>query len=162
MKVLRVYHAGRDAAHRERDAALTAAGVHVTLVVPRNWPEPGHEARQAGSLDSRFAVHELPVVRPGDVNRHVYADRAHLTALLEAVRPDVLDLHEEPFSAVVRQWLRVTPPDLPVVTYTAQNIDKRFPPPFHWYERRALHRVQGIYPCSRQAASVVRGSWASH
>ena len=35
--------------------------------------------------------------------------------------------------------------------YTAQNIDKRFPPPFSIYERRALARVSGLYPCSRQA-----------
>jgi glycosyltransferase involved in cell wall biosynthesis len=41
--------------------------------------------------------------------------------------------------------------------YTAQNIDKRFPPPFSTYERRALARVSGLYPCSRQAASVARG-----
>jgi glycosyltransferase involved in cell wall biosynthesis len=41
--------------------------------------------------------------------------------------------------------------------YTAQNIDKRFPPPFSSYERKALARVSALYPCSHQAASVARG-----
>ena len=53
--------------------------------------------------------------------------------------------------------LRRVPPDLPVVGYTAQNIDKRFPPPFAQWERAALGRLDGLYPCSRQAASVAVG-----
>ena len=69
----------------------------------------------------------------------------------------MLDIHEEPFSIAARQWLRAAPPDLPTVMYTAQNIDKRFPPPFSGYECKALARVSGLYPCSRQAGSVARG-----
>ncbi len=41
--------------------------------------------------------------------------------------------------------------------YTAQNVDKRYPPPFAGYERPAHRRVAALYPCSRQAASVARG-----
>jgi glycosyltransferase involved in cell wall biosynthesis len=41
--------------------------------------------------------------------------------------------------------------------YTAQNVDKRFPPPFCVYETMAYRRVSGLYPCSRQAAAVARG-----
>jgi glycosyltransferase involved in cell wall biosynthesis len=41
--------------------------------------------------------------------------------------------------------------------YTAQNIDKRYPPPYAQYERSAHRRVAALYPCSRQAAAVARG-----
>jgi glycosyltransferase involved in cell wall biosynthesis len=44
-----------------------------------------------------------------------------------------------------------------VVIYTAQNIDKRFPPPFAQCERAAYRRVTAMYPCSSQAAAVARG-----
>lgn len=152
MRVLRVYHAGRDSAHRARERALTACGIDVTLGVPHTWPEGG-----GGSIgDERFRVEELTVARAGDVNRHSYADISALRALLEQVRPDVVDLHEEPFSVAVHQWLQVVPRELPVVVYTAQNVAKRYPPPFGLYERQAYARVAGVYPCSRQAASVVR------
>lgn len=154
MRVLRVYHAGRDPAHRRREAALAAASVDVHLVVPSQWPDHGGETTLT---ETRFAVTELDVTRPGDVNRHRHADATQVRALLDVVKPDVVDLHEEPFSAVARQWLAVVPAQLPVVMYTAQNLDKRFPPPFHHYERAALQRVDAFYPCSRQAASVVRG-----
>ena len=154
MRVLRVYHAGRDAAHRLRERALVAAGVEVVLAVPAHWPESGSEDVLS---DEPFRVVELDVRRPGDVNRHTHASDAEVRALLDAVRPDVLDLHEEPVSLVARQWLRAAAPDLPVVLYTAQNLDKRFPPPFAAYERAALARAAALYPCSRQAASVARG-----
>ena len=41
--------------------------------------------------------------------------------------------------------------------YTAQNVDKRFPPPFAQFETAAYRRVDALYPCSRQAAAVARG-----
>ena len=100
---------------------------------------------------------ELPVRGIGDVNRHAYVDGGSVRRLIDEIHPDVLDIHEEPFSAVARQWVQAAPADLPVVMYSAQNIDKRYPPPFSRYERAAIHRVAGFYPCSSQAASVLRG-----
>ena len=40
--------------------------------------------------------------------------------------------------------------------YSAQNLDKRWPPPYRNYERRSFQRVYGFYPCLRRAA-VLRG-----
>ena len=148
MRVLRVYHAGRDAAHRARDRALVAAGVEVVLVVPRSWPGPSE------LFEEPFEIVELPVSRPGDVNRHRWL--GDLGAVLARVQPDVLDLHNEPVSVAARQWLAAAG-DRPVVMYSAQNLDKRWPPPFAQAERAALRQVAGMYPCSRQAASVLRG-----
>ncbi|MDT4936926.1 MAG: hypothetical protein QOG80_597, partial [Pseudonocardiales bacterium] len=152
MRVLRIYHAGRDAAHRERDRALVRAGVDVTLIVPKAWP--GNDDPIG---DEPFEVIELPVVRAGDVNRHRYESVDLVRDVIARMRPDVLDLHEEPFSHVVRQVLMRVPETLPAVAYAAQNIDKRFPPPFAQWERAAFARLSGIYPCTRQAASVVFG-----
>jgi glycosyltransferase involved in cell wall biosynthesis len=100
---------------------------------------------------------ELAVRGSGDVNRHAYVDGGSIRRLIDETHPDVLDIHEEPFSAVARQWLQAAPADLPVVMYSAQNVDKRYPPPFSRYERAASQRVAAFYPCSSQAASVLRG-----
>jgi glycosyltransferase involved in cell wall biosynthesis len=154
LRVLRVYHAGRDPAHRERERSLQASGVDVTLVVPSSWPEGGSEAVLS---KEGFPIVELPVARSTDVNRHKYLRTDQLEALIQETEPDLLDIHEEPFSAAARQWLAAAPHDLPVVMYTAQNVDKRFPPPFAQYERAAHRRVAALSPCSAQAASVARG-----
>jgi glycosyltransferase involved in cell wall biosynthesis len=154
LRVLRVYHGGRNPSHRARERALRAAGVDLTLVVPVAWPENQGEARLA---DEDFPIVELAVARPGDVNRHAYQTQQALSGLIERVKPDVLDVHEEPFSVATRQWLAAAAAGLPVVIYTAQNLDKRFPPPYSTYEHRAHARVSALYPCSAQAASVARG-----
>lgn len=153
MRVLRVYHGGRIASHRQRELALADTGLDLTLVVPRNWLEGSPK------LDSEDGIRlvELPVSKPGDVNRHGYKSTQQIPRTIAQVKPDLLDIHEEPFSVAARQWLAAAPPDLPVVMYTAQNVDKRFPPPFDRYERAAHRRVAALYPCSRQAASVARG-----
>src|SRR4051812_7570426 len=154
LRVLRVYHAGRDDTHRDRERSLCAAGVDITLVVPTNWP--GGDAELSNG-DDTFRIVQLPVRRPGDVNRHVYASDGVVGRLIRDVQPDVLDVHEEPFSRPARQWLAAAPRELPVAMYSAQNVDKRYPPPFAYYEKRAYGRAAALYVCSRQAASVARG-----
>jgi glycosyltransferase involved in cell wall biosynthesis len=154
VNIVRVYHGGRDASHRERERALQSAGTDVTLVIPASWPERG---AQASLSAENFRIIEVPVERAGDVNRHAYRNREELHRLIDELKPDILDLHEEPVSVAARQALAAAPSELPVVMYTAQNVDKRYPPPFSVYERRAHRRVAALYPCSRQAASVARG-----
>jgi glycosyltransferase involved in cell wall biosynthesis len=137
-----------------RERGLAEADIGVTLVVPARWTV--REAETALSHESCTIV-ELPVRRTGDVNRHAYTDPRALASVVREVAPDLLDVHEEPFSVAARQWLRAAPSDVPIVMYTAQNVDKRYPPPFAGYETAAYRRVAALYPCSRQAASVVRG-----
>ena len=153
MHVLRVYHGGRDHSAHARERALVEAGADVTLVMPSAWP--GDDL--AHPTSEKYAIRELDVHRSGDVNRHSYRDTTEMHRLLREISPDLLDLHEEPFSVAGRQWLTSAPRGLPVVMYTAQNVDKRYPPPFALYERQAHRRVAALYPCSRQAASVARG-----
>ena len=153
MRVLRIFHAGRNKAHRARDRSLTEAGIEMMLAVPRHWPEPGSES----SLSPEpFPIVEYDVRRPGDVNRHSWTDPDLIVELARQHRADLVDLCEEPFSLVASQLLPRLPAHLPVVMYSAQNLAKRWPPPFHQYERRSFRRVQAFYPCSHQAGSVLR------
>src|SRR5690349_7204660 len=120
-RVLRIYHSGRDAGHRRRERALSAAGIELTLVVPTTWPDSGSERELT---TERFEIVQLPVHRPGDVNRHRVLDSRVPADLVAKLRPDVVDVHEEPFSLVARQWLRAAG-NIPVVMYTAQNLGER-------------------------------------
>ena len=61
--------------------------------------------RTRRSPSENFRIIELPVRRPGDVNRHAYVDQNALTRVVRDVAPAVLDVHEEPFSVAARQWL---------------------------------------------------------
>ena len=154
MRILRVYHAGADHGHRARERALVRRGVDMTLVIPTEWPDAqSHPA----SADPGLTIYELPITRQGNVNQHAYRKSTDIARLIHEVAPDVLDIHEEPFSVAAHQWRSAASISLPIVMYTAQNIDKRYPPPFAQYERASYRRITGLYPCSSQAASVARG-----
>jgi glycosyltransferase involved in cell wall biosynthesis len=154
VRVVRICHAGRDPSHRLRDRALVAAGVEVTYVVPQEWPEP---AAERSLSEEPFPIVELPVTRAGDVNRHRFASAEAVARVVQQADPELVDLHEEPFSAVTHQLVEALPASRRVVVYASQNLDKRWPPPFAQWERRALARAHGVYAISRQAASVIRG-----
>ena len=161
MRVLRVSHSAVVDEWRGRERALTELGVDVALVCARTWHAGGAEV----SL----------VPRPGErvtgartFGRHpalfVYDPRPIWRALGEPW--DVLDVHEEPFALATAEVLllralrrrrrggrRGSRP--PVVLYTAQNLRKRYPIPFRWFERRALRTAAGISACNAEAARIV-------
>ena len=122
------------------------------LVLPAAWPNSEPHLSEPG-----LSTIEVPVDRAGNVNRHRYRQPAQLAGIIRQADPDVLDIHEEPFSVAAAQWLKAAPAHLTTVMYTAQNIDKRWPPPFHGHEQRAYRRISALYPCSSQAAAVARG-----
>ncbi len=71
---------------------------------------------------------------------------------------DVIDIHEEPFALATAEvlalrWLRRC--HAPYLLYSAQNLEKRYPVPFRWFERAALRHAAGVNACNTGAARIV-------
>ena len=153
MRVLRIYHSAVVDAWRERERALCRVGVDVRLLTARRWNEGGTDV----ALEPRPGEHVAGMRTWG---RHpalfVYDPRPLWRALGE--RWDVIDVHEEPFSLAAAEVLvlrRLRRQRAPYTLYSAQNIDKRYPPPFRWTERWALRHAAGISVCNADAAAIV-------
>lgn len=72
---------------------------------------------------------------------------------------DVLDVHEEPAAlATIETMLvaRLAGCRAPVVCYSAQNLLKRYPVPFRWFERWVLQRVSAVHTCNDDVEAVLR------
>lgn len=155
MRVLRVSHSGVVTAWRERERQLRRRGIDLTLLTARRWEEGGSMVPFVASGDS-FAV---PVRTWGrHPNLFVFAPRP-LWRLLGSGTWDLIDLHEEPFGLAVAEvlflrGLRSRRP--PFLVASAQNIDKRYPPPFRWFERWSLRRAAGAYTCNTEAGGILR------
>jgi glycosyltransferase involved in cell wall biosynthesis len=85
-----------------------------------------------------------------------------LRRIMRNVRPEIIDLHEEPFSAAaggVLRAMRLEAPSSKLCVYTAQNLNRRYPPPFSMIERRILATAGAAYPCSSEAGDrlIARG-----
>jgi glycosyltransferase involved in cell wall biosynthesis len=155
LRVLRVSKSGVVTAWRERDRRLRALGVDLTLVVAARWEEGG--TRVAFTPDGDRFV--LPARTLGRHPNLFLYDPRPIWRLLGSTRWDVIDLQEEPFGLAVAEVLllrRLRSLRTPFVVYSAQNIDKRYPPPFRWFERWSLRRAAGAYPCNAEAGEILR------
>ncbi len=154
MRVLRVSHSAVVSAWRERERELRRRGHDVYLLCARRWDEGG---RPVGLEDGEPFVSG---VRTFGTHPNLFAfDPRPIWRALRDGPWDVVDVHEEPCSVaafevfVLRALSRVR---APVVLYSAQNIEKRYPPPFRWMERYALSRTAGVSVCNRDAGKILR------
>ena len=130
--------------------------VDVDLVTARAWNEGG----EVVTLDARD---ERWVTGAATIGRHPYRflyDPRPLWRQLRSGGHEVLDIHEEPASLAAAEvlllsWLaRRTRPA--VCLYSAQNIEKRYPVPFRWFEQLALRRVAAVHTCNDEAGRILR------
>jgi glycosyltransferase involved in cell wall biosynthesis len=155
LRVLRISKSGVVTAWRERERQLRRLGADLTLVAAARWEEGGAPVDLVPDGD-RFVV---PVRTFGHHPNLFLYDPRPLWRLLGSGRWDLLDLHEEPFGLAVAEVLllrRLRSPGVPFVISSAQNIEKRYPPPFGWFERRALARAAGAYTCNTEAGEILR------
>ncbi len=68
---------------------------------------------------------------------------------------DLVHCWEEPFVAAGGQVALATPRDTPLVFWTAQNLSKRYPPPFSWIERYVIGRAAGWLACGQTVAETL-------
>ena len=153
LRVLRVTHSGVLTAWRERERILRLRGLDVELVSARRWEEGGRMVEFEATGDT--FVH---TVRTFGRHPNLFLfDPRPLWTLL-GLPWDVLDIHEEPCSIATAEVLLIRllrRGRTPFVLYSAQNIEKRFPVPFRWIERLALHRASGVSVCNTAAGQIV-------
>jgi glycosyltransferase involved in cell wall biosynthesis len=154
LRVLRVAHSSVVAAWRERERALIRRGVDMALATAQVWDEGGRPVHLDAEGDTFVTgLHTL--------GRHpslFVFDPRPLWRLLGR-RWDVLDISEEPGSLATAEVLLLRflrRRHEPFLLYSAQNIDKRYPPPFRWFERWALRHAAAVSICNEAAGRILR------
>jgi glycosyltransferase involved in cell wall biosynthesis/GT2 family glycosyltransferase len=152
MRVLRIFHSAVVDAWRERERHLRALGADVELLTAKRWNEGGTDITLVG--------------RPGEPVTGLRTWGRHPALFVYAPLPlwrvlgrpyDVIDIHEEPFALATAEILllrRLRRRRAPYVLYSAQNIDKRYPPPFRWLERWALRHATALSVCNCEAGRI--------
>lgn len=153
MKVFKISHSGVVGAWRERERRLRASGVDVTMLSAAVWDEGGRPVPFEAHGDS-FA---RPVTTWGK-HPNVFAfDPRPIWRMFDA-HWDVVDVHEEPCSLAAAEIMAIMLArrvKAPLVLYSAQNIAKRYPPPFRWIERWALRRAAAVSVCNAAAGRIL-------
>ena len=152
-----MFHSGVMTAWRARERGLRALGHEVRLLAAARWDEGGSVV----TLTSDPAEPEGSVEPVATTGTHpalfAYDPRPLWRAMGE--RWDVIDLHEEPFAVATLQALvlrALRRNRAPYALYSAQNIEKRYPVPFRWWERWALRHARALIVCNTQAGEICR------
>jgi glycosyltransferase involved in cell wall biosynthesis len=157
MRVLRIAHSSLTPALRERERALTRyyPDVDLEVITTERWREA--ELEVDATPDDLFPVQTARTYLSKHIQLFAYDPRP-IIAALKRHKPHLIDLNHEPYSVACAEVLTLCDwyaPHVPVVMQTAQNISRRYPPPFGWLERRAFKRVAAAYVCSETVREVL-------
>ena len=129
----------------------------MTLVLPSTW-STSYESHMRAERSERFtgSFRPVPVWKAGNVPLHLYKNA--MTGILREVRPDAIYMHHEPYGAATFQLCLANSVrgNVPIGFYAAQNIEKKYPPPFRWIEQHVYARSGFAFPCSVGALDVLR------
>jgi glycosyltransferase involved in cell wall biosynthesis len=162
MRVLLISHTCQSRHEGQPKAECLAAYPDVDLMVlaPERFNHfgPWREAEQPLARSFRFESHRvaLPWLGPAQNYLHWYP---RLRRVLAEFKPDIIDLWQEPWAAVSAHccWLRNRLlPHAKIVMESEQNLFKRFPPPFSWFERYTMRNADCAVGRSSGVLEVLR------
>lgn len=143
----RAYRRKAELLAREPDIALT-------VVVPQEWREGRAVRRREPGPTPGYRLVETSIVRSGDFHLHFYP---RLGAILAEASPDLVHVDEEPYNLATFLALRAARRvGARTLFFTWQNLRRRYPPPFSFFEAYAHRAADGAIAGSRTAAEVLR------
>ena len=158
MKLLVVSHSCAIPVNRLLYAEIgRLTGWQISIVLPSNWKtEYGVIADVGADQDGSLELLPTPVFKPGNIILHAY--RRSFGRLLKRLNPDAIYVHHEPYALATAQVYLVNQlrTRKPIGFYSAQNIAKRYPPPFSWTEAMVLRQSSFSFPVSTEVENVFR------
>ena len=124
--------------------------VDLTVIVPPAW---GDQPLERSHLQGYRLIVE-PLRLNGNFHLHHYP---RLGRRFEEIRPHIVHIDEEPYNLAAYHALRLARRSgAKALFFSWQNINRRYPPPFSWFERRVLRHADHAIVGNREAVEVWR------
>lgn len=156
MKVVILSKALLSVAYRRKTDALAAIpGVELTVVSPSEWREPNaNVVRYEPGPTPNYQVELVPMWFNGRHHIHFYPT---FHRILARIKPDIVHVDEESFNlATFLAMVAAHRVGAKTCFYNYANIERRYPPPFSWFERYAFMHASHAMACSHEAADIIR------
>lgn len=140
---------------RKAEELAAIPGVELTVAVPPFWNEPGvGRVTLERRYERGYQVAVLPMWWNGHFHIHFYPG---LARLLRLVKPDVFHIDEEAFNFATfhAMWLGRRA-GARCCFYNWATINRRYPPPFGWFERYNFRHAAAGIAGVEDAAAIVR------
>jgi len=136
--------------------------VELTLLVPKYWCQFNKRVNLEKDKDVYYQILPVQPITWGFRKNtfrnvtHVYLD---IKNILERLGPDIIELWEEPFSAVSAHttfWTRRIAPKAKLIFFSAQNVFKKYPYPFSAFEKYTYKNADYAFLMNREVAKNLR------
>lgn len=133
------------------------SGWTVDLLVPASWnSEYARNVQPSRWEGFEGQIHRCPVWGSGNIPLHFY--KSFLTRMMRKVDPDLIYVHHEPYGLATAQIYLANSltRSVPIGFYAAQNIMKRYPVPFRWFESMVFRSSDFSFPVTQGALEMLR------
>jgi len=158
MKVLIIGHHFVTKNNQRRIEELSKnTDLEISLLSPYWWREESRTVYLEKDYDKRYGIYKGLTLFTNHTALSFYIWGVY--RLLWQIKPDIIDVYEEPWSLTTLQVLLFKMMFLrrsKVMFYSAQNINKKYPMPFRFIERFTFKNADYCYPCSEGAEDVLR------
>ena len=163
MKILSISHSCVVSEYQKRMAEVGKySDVELALVVPKQWHQFNKKVNLEKDMDSNYQIIPHQPVTWG-LKRNVLRNVSHIyigiKEILRNLKPDIIELWEEPFSAVTAHtifWAKRIIPKAKVIFFSAQNVFKGYPFPFSAFEKYTYKNAQHAFLMSEEVIDVIR------
>jgi glycosyltransferase involved in cell wall biosynthesis len=139
---------------RKLEEIARFSDVELMVVVPSSWREGGRVVRLERTFTAGYELVSEAVVFGGSFHLHLYP---HLARRLRAFYPDIVHIDEEPYNLATFHAMRLARrAGARTVWFSWQNLKRRYPPPFRYFERHNLRHADYAIVGSEGAARVWR------
>ncbi len=133
MRVVMISKALVVGAYQRKAEEIARLGVDLTVLTPRRWRDRRGTQEAERLHTDGYELRTIPVLFNGAYHLHFYPT---LVKALRELRPEVVHVDEEPYNlaTILGVWAARAVGAKPLF-FTWQNLLRRYPPPFNWFER---------------------------
>jgi len=141
-------------AYQRKLEEIAARGVELTVVVPPTWKDPSGTRALERTYTRGYRLLVTPMRFNGHFHIHYYPDLPRITREL---KPHIVHIDEEPWDFVTFHALRCALREgARPLFFTWQNLQRRYPPPFSYFQRVAFSHCAHAIAGNADAVNVLR------
>jgi len=139
---------------RKLEELAKLPGLDLTVLVPPSWRDDRGEQKLERTYTTGYDLRETRIAFNGRFHLHYYP---RLGKHLGELQPDLLHIDEEPYNLATRHAMGLARKrKIPACFFTWQNLDRRYPPPFRWWEQYNYHHADFAIAGNHAATEVLR------
>lgn len=153
MRVVLVSKALVVAVYQRKAEQIARQGIDLTVLTPPSWRDRRGTQQAERLYTAGYELRTVPLLFNGNFHLHFYPT---LWRELRQLRPEVVHLDEEPYNLATFLGVQAARSvGAKPLFFTWQNLQRRYPPPFRWFEQTVYRACSVAIAGNAEAEAVL-------